>query len=78
VESDDRGLVGGIEMAGNGITDHGFQFVQRIRFGEDRKVQRASFIPPSGDSWTEKMISLGAMRRASLELYAPVPTGRYI
>jgi hypothetical protein len=59
MEADDARFLGILEVAGDGVADHRFQFVESIGFSENGKTECPR--PPSGDSCTEKMISLWGM-----------------
>ncbi len=44
VQADYGRFLRGVEMAGDGIADHGFQFVERICLGENGKTQGTGFV----------------------------------
>jgi hypothetical protein len=50
-----------IEVASNGVANRGLQLFHGFCLSKNGVSERPSFIPPSGESCTEKMISLSVM-----------------
>ena len=48
MKADDAGFVGGVEVAGDGVTNHGFQLVKRVGVREDGKAESAGFVASFG------------------------------
>jgi hypothetical protein len=44
MESDHGGLFGCVEVAGDGIADHRFEFIESVGLREDGKTKRASLV----------------------------------
>jgi hypothetical protein len=44
MESDDARFLGGVEMAGDCVSDHCLEFIERVRFGEDGKTERPGVV----------------------------------
>ncbi len=44
MEADDTGFLAVLEVAGDGISDHRFQFVESVGFGENGKAECARLI----------------------------------
>jgi hypothetical protein len=44
MESDDARFLGGVEMAGDRVSDHCLELIQRVRFREDGKTERPGVV----------------------------------
>jgi hypothetical protein len=44
VKADDAGFVGGVEMTGDGIANHGFQLFEGVGLRENGKAESAGFV----------------------------------